>query len=510
MGTCMSKNNNNDNHTKNEFPAPEMSLKPNDITPQGPPAEYFQRRRLSVSQSAHVAEVDENDRGLVNLTADSVLNLFPNRRRFSISGVPAHAMQKGFDNKEERAEGHKCDISDYGVGYCCRKGLKPESPNQDDFFILEVEDWGLYGVFDGHGPFGHDISNFVQQNLPRLLVQNPFFNIDPKKALKEAFIAMHDLIDETSRNRTGRFDAIMSGSTGTVILHRQKDNKLFVAHVGDSRAVLAKRTGSTVGQPATIGNLKLVAKDLSIDHKPELPHEQSRIVASGGQVRKMPHDIPFRVFVKDRPVPGLAMSRAFGDTLAHSVGVSCVPDVSEYDVVEGEDMFAVMCSDGVWEFISSQESIEIIREVALSNYRKQKDINVDDVKWELQEACSELAVTAWKRWINEEHNVVDDITCIVLKLFHQPPAHLSTMRNRNSQSSGVHAAAGGFSSNQRPTAAAAVNMSVPSKNVHSMSYGASHSYQQQQPHMSGGPIHPDLLPAGFSDDEDSDSDLKRR
>jgi hypothetical protein len=27
-------------------------------------------------------------------------------------------------------------LSSIGIGYTCRKGLKPESPNQDDFFIF--------------------------------------------------------------------------------------------------------------------------------------------------------------------------------------------------------------------------------------------------------------------------------------------------------------------------------------------------------------------------------------
>lgn len=27
-------------------------------------------------------------------------------------------------------------LNDIGVGYACKKGLKPESPNQDDFFIM--------------------------------------------------------------------------------------------------------------------------------------------------------------------------------------------------------------------------------------------------------------------------------------------------------------------------------------------------------------------------------------
>lgn len=62
-------------------------------------------------------------------------------------------------------------LRNIGVGYACKKGLKPESPNQDDFFVLRwarsldllsipvephrVDDWAIYGVFDGHGTSVH-------------------------------------------------------------------------------------------------------------------------------------------------------------------------------------------------------------------------------------------------------------------------------------------------------------------------------------------------------------------
>ena len=39
---------------------------------------------------------------------------------------------------------------------------------------------------------------------------------------------------------------------------------------------------------------------------------------------------PPRVWLKDQDYPGLAMSRSFGDRVAHSVGVSEEPEIKEY------------------------------------------------------------------------------------------------------------------------------------------------------------------------------------
>ena len=45
------------------------------------------------------------------------------------------------------------------------------TPIQQDAWVvkerLASQDAALFGVFDGHGPYGHDISNFCQQNVPR-------------------------------------------------------------------------------------------------------------------------------------------------------------------------------------------------------------------------------------------------------------------------------------------------------------------------------------------------------
>ena len=70
--------------------------------------------------------------------------------------------------------------------------MKPESPNQDDFVVMQVDGvCGLYGVFDGHGPFGHDISHFAHQLLPAILLRSDSFKQSPQDALRKAFVKTH-------------------------------------------------------------------------------------------------------------------------------------------------------------------------------------------------------------------------------------------------------------------------------------------------------------------------------
>lgn len=41
---------------------------------------------------------------------------------------------------------------------------------------------------------------------------------------------------------------------------------------------------------------------------------------------------------------------------------------------------------------------------------------VSRVSVQVQDACEFLAREAWRRWIDEEHNVVDDITALIIYL----------------------------------------------------------------------------------------------
>ena len=63
------------------------------------------------------------------------------------------------------------------------------------------------------------------------------------------------------------------------------------------------------------------------------------------------------------------MSRSFGDKIAHSVGVIPEPEIIEYSLLE-EDKFIILASDGIWEFISNDECVNLVKD-----FYNKKDIN---------------------------------------------------------------------------------------------------------------------------------------
>lgn len=300
-------------------------------------------------------------------------------------GALSEDTQRGFDNKKQEViRSRPMNLSN--IGYACKKGLKPESPNQDDYFICQVDDWSLYGVFDGHGPLGHDVSNFVHHAIPFLILSDELFETDPALVMKRAFKKMQFLLEAVTDNPTedARLDCTLSGTTASVVL--QRGGKLYIAHVGDSRCVLGMRSGK-----------QYKAVSLTMDHKPTHDAERIRIEASGGEVRRLEGDIPHRVFLRGRLYPGLAMSRALGDTLGASVGVIAEPDILTMDVTP-DVAFMILATDGVWEFISPQEAVDFVCQKRPA---------------EAQKAAEFLAYESWRRWVEEEENVVDDVTCIV-------------------------------------------------------------------------------------------------
>jgi serine/threonine protein phosphatase PrpC len=109
---------------------------------------------------------------------------------------------------------------------------------------------------------------------------------------------------------------------------------------------------------------------------------------------------PLRVWHLKEDIPGLAMTRSFGDLAAAQVGVIASPEILEMNLVEG-DHFIILASDGVWEFISNEEAANII----MPHYRNNS----------AEKAAEAIIKESIKRW-QEEDTSIDDITCIIIFL----------------------------------------------------------------------------------------------
>merc|ERR1719189_847454 len=174
--------------------------------------------------------------------------------------------------------------------------------------------------------------------------------MNPAEAFHSSFVDTQDLISAESVKKT--IDAEMSGTTCTMAYHCMKSNKLWLAHVGDSRSIV----GSTDGKVCT---------PLTIDHKPDLEKEKRRIESADPPGRVI-FDGFFnhRVFAKTGMYPGLNMSRALGDCVAHRMaGLTAEPDVAEIDLEASSeggtgDRLLILCTDGVWEFIENEKALE--------------------------------------------------------------------------------------------------------------------------------------------------------
>jgi len=53
------------------------------------------------------------------------------------------------------------------------------------------------------------------------------------------------------------------------------------------------------------------------------------------------------------------MSRSIGDTVAHSVGCSCEPDIN-FVALTPNDKIVLLASDGIWEFLTNQQVANIV------------------------------------------------------------------------------------------------------------------------------------------------------
>lgn len=209
------------------------------------------------------------------------------------------------------------------------------------------DDLKILAVFDGHGPYGHDVSDFCVKRLPNIFLNKWQETNKIDEALKYAFLATHqELVNKC--NEDSEFDCALSGTTGTVCVIDNKAGCVWSACCGDSRAILGQ-----------VNNKKFKAIDLTTDHKPNLPKEKKRILAAGGDVKLLEGDVPHRVFVRGRPFPGLAMSRSIGDFIAQMVGVSCEPEIFCHKLTSN-DLFIFVSSDGVWEFLETKDVGEMV------------------------------------------------------------------------------------------------------------------------------------------------------
>jgi len=266
------------------------------------------------------------------------------------------------------------------AGYKRRFGCPPQTTNQDRGLISYPlggnSEQMMLAVFDGHGDYGHEVSDFVAFTLPREYELRPPGDVEHRLCCAAT---------ATERKMREKFPTAADKSGTTAVAAVLSPTGLTVACVGDSRCVL--------GRSLPCGGWEAVP--LTIDQTGSLEEEAARIKAAGGTLHVNPCKNSCRVIHPEGY--SLAMTRALGDWVFDGMGKICDPVFTTVEL-GAEDRCVILASDGLWEFITSQEAIDI----CLQHHES------------ATKACRALITQATFQWQKvHQGDYRDDITIIV-------------------------------------------------------------------------------------------------
>jgi len=307
-----------------------------------------------------------NKKPINSLRLSSPLNLKPRKSKSLILAKTKKLLicKKEFSYVQPL---HKGSVSYLEANLKYRPNMEDFTKSIDNFPKGNLDhNMALYIVCDGHS--GEDVAKIAIERFPKLFNSYLKENEDEERNqvfVENALIQCFRKLDEELKD----FEEI--GSTINVIFMQFEDDNrvIYSANLGDSRSILVKKND---------------AIRLSYDHKAIDKNEIERVKKEGGKI------------LKKRLSGILNITRSLGDYAFKfdCNGLSVLPYINRV-IVEKDDQYVVMGSDGVWDVINEDIAFKLIHDT-------QKKENID-----LSKLFVEKAVELGSK---------DNISCIVIKL----------------------------------------------------------------------------------------------
>jgi len=284
--------------------------------------------------------------------------------------------------------------------------------NQDSYIIHRninyIKNFNIFAIFDGHGFNGQIISEYLKENLVKKLIEHPKIKIlknlryiyaefinDNYQIINEIF----QEIDNEILHNDKLINTNLSGTTCTLLI--QIGDNIICANIGDSKVILVYEDNK--GENNNEENDQYNFINLTKDSTPYNKTEKTRIILNGGMIKQLKDSFnqelgPLKIFLKNENIPGLTITRSFGDKIGKSIGLISKPFINEY-TLNINVKYIVMASSGVWKFMKEKELLEYGKDFYLMN--------------DPDNFCKEIANKAAELY-EKNSGFIDDITMIVI------------------------------------------------------------------------------------------------
>ncbi|XP_022135175.1 probable protein phosphatase 2C 8 [Momordica charantia] len=204
-----------------------------------------------------------------------------------------------------------------------------------------------FAIYDGHGgrlaadyAQKHLHTNVLSAGLPRELLD--------VKATKKAILDGFRKTDESLLQESSA-GGWQDGATAVCLWILGQT--VFVANVGDAKAVVARSLTADKSSNNPNGGSSLRAIVLTREHKAIFPQERARIQKAGGVVGS-----------NGRLQGRLEVSRALGDRQFKKLGVIAIPDIHSFELTDREHFIILGC-DGLWGVFGPSDAVDFVQKL---------------------------------------------------------------------------------------------------------------------------------------------------
>ncbi|ODV64499.1 type 2C protein phosphatase PTC6 [Ascoidea rubescens DSM 1968] len=168
-------------------------------------------------------------------------------------------------------------------------------------------------------------------------------------------------LESSGSTSTSVFIYNLNPNDNKIYFEENTVSKLIISHIGDTKAIICDKYGS--------------ARPLTSNHHPSSPVEATRLSTFSSSF--------FTDSFGEERFLNYANTRAFGDFVAKSKGISAEPDILSFIIgdsklikeknnyinqtvgkIGGDESFLILCSDGVTNHVTDQEIVDLVMSTA--------------------------------------------------------------------------------------------------------------------------------------------------